>query len=186
GMIYPVFGFYHRAFVETGRLNNPNAIDLTLDSGPTLIDTQDYEALMCLSEKVGQADVVIAEARPQGRFVNYNVAHGRTGTLTGMPVILGWTGHQSQWRGETYFEAVGTREGDLDTLYNALSITDVMPIIEQYGIDYILYGSVERGYYGVGGETKFLDNFEVVCTSDWGNSRIYRVIERYDPFSSEG
>ncbi|MDX2079062.1 MAG: DUF2298 domain-containing protein [bacterium] len=183
GMIYPVFGFYHRAFVETGRLNNPNASAITLDSGPTLIDTQDYEALMCLSEKVGQADVVIAEARPQGRYVNYNVAHGRTGTLTGMPVILGWTGHQSQWRGETYFEAVGTREGDLDTLYNALSITDVMPIIEQYGIDYILYGSVERGYYGVGGETKFLDNFEVVCTSEWGNSRIYRVIERYDPFS---
>ncbi|MDZ4669945.1 MAG: DUF2298 domain-containing protein [Phototrophicales bacterium] len=185
GAIYPAFGFYHRAFIETGRANNPNANDITLDSGPTLIDRQDYQALMCLSDRVGQADVVVAEARPQGRFVNYNVAHGRTGTLTGISVILGWTGHQSQWRGENYSQAVGTRENDLDTLYTALSITNVTPIIEQYGIDYILYGSKEREYYGVGGETKFLDSFEVVCTSDFGGTRIYRVIEQYDPLTNE-
>lgn len=185
GVIYPVFGFYHRAFVETGRTSTlyPNTDPLTLDSGPSLIASQDYEALMCLSEKVGQDDVVVAEARPQGRYVNYNVEHGRTGTLTGIPVILGWTGHQSQWRGENYSLAVGTRENDLDKLYTTTSITDALPIIQQYGIDYILYGTKEREYYGSGGETKFLDNYEVACES--GSTRIYRVIERYDPFANQ-
>jgi YYY domain-containing protein len=185
GVIYPVFGFYHRAFVETGRtsIQFPNTSPLTLDSGPDLIDRQDYQALMCLSDKVGGADVVVAEARPQGRYVNYNVQHGRTGTLTGIPVILGWTGHQSQWRGDNYFESVGTREQDLDRLYTAFSLADVLSIINQYGIDYILYGTKEREYYGAGGETKFLDNFEVFCES--GNTRIYRVIERYDPFANQ-
>ncbi len=184
GALYPAFGFYHRMFVETGRadVQNPNTSALTLDSGLTLISQPDYQALMCLADKVGQADVVIAEARPQGSRVNYNVQHGRAGTLTGIPVILGWPGHQSQWRGEGYAEAVGTRESDLDLLYTTLSITDAMTIIEKYGIDYILYGTKEREYYGTSGESKFLDNFEVTCISDVGNTRIYRVIERYNPF----
>jgi YYY domain-containing protein len=185
GAFYPVFGFYHRMFVETGRVSaqNPNTSPLTLDSGPTLISTPDYQALMCLAEKVGQADVVIAEARPQGNRINYNVQHGRAGTLTGIPVILGWQGHQSQWRGDTYTQAVGTRESDLDILYTSTSIADAMSIIQRYGIDYILYGTKEREYYGTGGEAKFLDNFEVICISDVGNTRIYRVIERYNPFA---
>jgi YYY domain-containing protein len=178
GLWYPVLGIYHRMFVETGRNTGYNDAPLTLDGGPGLIDSDDYNVLICLGDLVGQVDTVVAEANPQGDRVNYNPRHGRVGTLTGIPVLIGWPGHESQWRGSGYSAAVGTRRTDLDILYTDLRMDVVSRIIDQYDIDYILYGTVEHSYYAGAGEEKFRENFEVVCES--GNSRVYRVTTLLD------
>lgn len=172
GLAYPVLGTYHRMFVETGRTSGYETA-LTLDGGPGFISRDDYSAIMCLRDLVGRQDVVVAEANPQGSRVNYNPIHGRVGSLTGIPVVIGWPGHQSQWRGTGYADAVGTRQQDLDTLYTDLRLDVVARIIEQYNIDYIVYGATERLHYGSGGEIKLMDSYELVCES--GGTHIYRV-----------
>lgn len=172
GAMYPVLAAHNRAIIETGRNIAPRL--LTLDGGPGFVNASDYEVIMCLRELVGDGHAIVAEADPtRSSSVNYNPYHGRVGSLTGIPVIMGWPGHQRQWRGTGYAAAAGTRLSDMRTLYEDLRIDAVIPIIERYGITHIMYGTTERQNSGAAGEDKFREHFEVVCES--GNSRIYRV-----------
>ncbi len=178
GLVYPVFGIHERANKSGTRILIDDQQALTLDGWRTVVNQEDYEVLMCLREIVGQSPVVIAEATGGSYdFWGPGTGAGRTGALTGMPTLLGWIFHQSQWRGADFGTAVGTREDDLRRLYTDLRLETVQPIIEKYGIDYILYGAVERdpGYYGSPGEEKFLAAYDAVCES--GNSRVYRTAQ---------
>lgn len=180
GSIYSVFGYYNRMVVS----RETDDSTVTLDGGRNFrIPIEDYEAIMCLKDLVGNADVVVAEANPESSpstiSVNYNPIHGRVGSLTGIPVVIGWTGHESQWRGSSYYEARGTRTTDLDMLYTDSRLAVILEIVDRYGIDYIIFGNTERQHYGSGAEITLQDNFEVVCeaTSPFGSAttRIYRV-----------
>ena len=140
---------------------------LTLDGEGGLLDYDDKQVIKCLSKLVGRSDAVVAEAVGQA----YNIAFGRVGALTGIPIILGWENHERQWRGATYPSVAGTRAADLRDLYVRHEFNDIQPIIERYQITHILYGSTERREYGSLGEDKFLDQLPIACES--GLSRIY-------------
>lgn len=179
GSFYPVLGIHNRTQIESGRAGNPNQTALTLDGGRSLVTNDDYNAIMCLDALVEDArEVVVAEAIGPA----YRNQFGRVGVLTGIPIVLGWEGHQRQWRGATYNDIAGTRRQDIDTLYNEIRWDVVAPIVERYQIDYIFYGSTER--FGTGevdpflpaGENKFRENLDVVC--EHGDSLFYRVTPR--------
>ena len=157
-------GVYFRAWIETGRRAE---LTLSLDGASGLLRPDDQSVIYCLSELVGDADVVVAEAVRSAYDVNY----GRVGTLAGIPIVLGWENHERQWRGPTYAEIAGSRRDDMELLYSAVYFDTAETIIERYGINYILYGSTERQQYETVGEEKFLDNLPIVCES--GQSRIF-------------
>ena len=177
GLVYPVIGIYSRGYTEAGRTGNSNTA-LTLDGGPSLVSEDDYQAIMCLAERVQGTDATVAESIG----LPYRNQFARVGYLTGIPIVLGWEGHERQWRGPTYNAIAGTRAQDVRTLYNTISWGDAVPIIQQYGIDYIFYGTTER--YGTGeidafnpaGEEKFRENLDPVC--QYGDSLFYRVSPR--------
>ncbi len=171
GLVYPVLGIHNRMFVETGRARNENPGTLTLDGAQTFLPFApgDYQAIMCLGDLVESDDVVIAEAIGPA----YHAEYGRVGALTGLPILLGWENHEGQWRGPTYNAVVGTRPQDIRTLYTDPRWETVQPIINQYGIDYIFYGSSERAEYGVTGEEKFIERLEPVCERE--GSLFYHV-----------
>ncbi|MCY3798692.1 MAG: DUF2298 domain-containing protein [Chloroflexi bacterium] len=140
---------------------------LSLDGAHGLLNPDDQIAIECLSELVGRADAVVAEAVGDP----YRIEFGRVGTLAGIPIVLGWENHERQWRGNTYASIAGTRNADMRRLYTAADMNEVGDIIKRYGIDYIMYGASERQRYGELGEDKFLDQLPVVCQS--GRSRVY-------------
>ena len=70
-------------------------------------------------------------------------AYGRVSTLTGLPTVLGWPGHESQWRGG--YELQGSRQGDIETLYATPDWQTASDIIARYNIRYVFVGSLERG-----------------------------------------
>jgi uncharacterized membrane protein len=51
----------------------------------------------------------------------------------------------------------------------------VVPILQKYHIDYVFYGSSERGTYSSAGEEKFRENLEPVCEQQ--GSVFYRVTD---------
>ncbi|MBK8135992.1 MAG: hypothetical protein IPK52_09145 [Chloroflexi bacterium] len=176
GLDYPLRAVPERMFNETGRANNPNAAAITLDGSSTLTNANDYRAMLCLRDlTAGQTDIVAAEVSFHGSYDYFpgGIASGRLAGITGLPTVLGWQGHERQWRGRGYSAAIGTREQDIVTLYTDLRLDVVQPIIEQYGIDYIVYGSAERTRYGQDGEVKFREGLEIVCES--GDTRVYRT-----------
>ena len=70
-------------------------------------------------------------------------AYGRVSTLTGLPTVLGWPGHESQWRGG--YDEQGSRQSDIETLYATGDWQTASDIIAQYNIRYVFVGNLERG-----------------------------------------
>jgi len=110
-------------------------------------------------------DGVLAEA-VGGSYSDY----GRVSVYTGLPAVLGWPGHEVQWRGTA--EPQGSRQDDLKSLYETPDWEGARSILERYGIRYVFLGSLERSTYAVV-EEKFQDHLSSVFQS--GAVSIYEV-----------
>lgn len=108
---------------------------------------------------------VIAEAIG-GSYTEY----GRISVYTGLPTVLGWPGHEVQWRGTA--EPQGARQADIKLLYETEDWDTARPIIEQYNIRYIVVAALERSTYAVQ-EQKFATHLGLVFQQ--GVVNIYEV-----------
>ena len=82
---------------------------------------------------------VIAEAS----LGAYMCSGSRISIHTGLPVVVGWTWHETQQRGWT---DLAQRQADLETLYTSEDPEEKRRIIEKYRIEYIVVGDLERSY----------------------------------------
>jgi YYY domain-containing protein len=82
--------------------------------------------------------------------------YARISTLTGQPSVLGWTPHESQWRGGG--TEMGTRMQDIETLYTSKEWATALSIISQYDIRYVVVGALEMSTYQVS-----TDKFNQYC-----------------------
>ena len=110
-------------------------------------------------------DGVVAEAVGGGY-----TAYGRISEYTGLPTVLNWPDHESQW-GRTGAD-FGTRQDDVKTLYSTPNWQAALAIIHQYNIQYIYIGDLERSTYQVQ-EDKFHAHLTQVFHQ--GNVTIYEV-----------
>jgi YYY domain-containing protein len=132
--VYPVASFYSKG--------NEFKPAWTLDGSAflTALDKGDGEAVTWLNDNV-HSDKVVAEATGD----EYTL-FGRIATYTGLQSILGWAGHELQWRG-TWIEQP-KRIGDLATLYTTTDQTTVQNLLKQYNVSFVVVGGLERQKYG--------------------------------------
>lgn len=90
---------------------------------------------------------------------SYNPDTSRVSTHSGQQTVLGWQGHEWQWRGGV--EEIGSRAGDLELLYSTDNWDDAERVAARYNIRYIYIGPVERTNYRIS-EGKFQVNLKVV------------------------
>jgi uncharacterized membrane protein len=81
------------------------------------------------------------------------VYEGRVSALTGLPTLLGWAGHENQWRGS--YEVQNAREPDIQTIYNTLDPEAARALLETYNVTYVYVGPLERSTY----DGRALDKF---------------------------
>lgn len=117
----------------------------------------DWDAIGWLNTHV-EGRPVIAEV-PGDRYRAY-VYEGRISALTGLPALLGWGGHQSQWRGN--YDEPALREAALETLFTTTDVTQLRSILTQYDVAYIYIGPEERARYPEEGLEKFAALFPTV------------------------
>ncbi|TKJ28291.1 MAG: hypothetical protein CEE40_11805 [Chloroflexi bacterium B3_Chlor] len=72
---------------------------------------------------------------------------GRVSVHTGLPTVLGWGGHELQWRGN--YEEPGKREPDIEALYNSPDPGQTSSLLDKYDISYVYLGSLERSTYRI-------------------------------------
>ncbi len=89
---------------------------------------------------------VIVEA-PFGDGGSYTYG-GRMAAFTGLPDVVGWVGHEQQWRG-TADEAV-RRVADVDRLYTTDDAVERERLLRRYHVRYVIVGEVELQRYGPG------------------------------------
>jgi len=101
-----------------------------------------------------------------GNYTNY----ARIATLTGYPNVLGWPGHEMQWRGGV--REIGSRESDIRQIYEISDWGTTQELISKYNIRYIIVSDLERSTYIVD-ENKISSNASQVFASPQIN--IYAV-----------
>jgi uncharacterized membrane protein len=101
---------------------------------------------------------VIAEA-VGGSYSGY----ARMATVSGQQNVLGWVGHEYQWRGGGF--EVGSRETDIRRLYESTQWEEALAIIQTYHIRYIVIGSYESSTYNVR-DQKFSQNLPIVFQNE--------------------
>ncbi len=115
-----------------------------------------------------QAITWLRETAPPGRLVEAvgsdYTDYGRVSSSTGRPTVLGWPGHEHQWRGS--LEPLAGREEDVRRIYTAADPGEVTRLLDKYGIRYVYVGRRERRTYSSEGLTDFAAFMETVFTSE--------------------
>jgi len=141
-LAYPAYGLISRASI----LDQNGLKGLTLD-GTAHIDLSNPDEMAAI-RWLRQAPLGVLAEAVGGSYTSY----ARISTNTGLPTILGWPGHESQWRGGA--REMGSREADIRLLYQTSNWDEAAQILNQYQIRYIYIGSLERSTYRVN-ENKF-------------------------------
>jgi YYY domain-containing protein len=119
--------------------------------------TADYLAIAWLNENVVDAPVILET--PGGGY-EYE---GRVSAHTGLPTVLGWAGHEWQWRGS--LDEQNMRKPDIETIYSSVRSEEVLPLLDKYDISYVYVGPVERMTYPAEGLAKFDSLMQVAYQS---------------------
>lgn len=98
-----------------------------------------------------QGSPVIAEANDK---TEYNTTDGRVSVFTGLPTIIGWFGHEYQWRvnwlnNPANAADYAARLGDLHTIYTNPDHAVVLQTLRRYHVRYVIVGALEWQTYGV-------------------------------------
>jgi YYY domain-containing protein len=74
--------------------------------------------------------------------------HGRMGTFSGRPTLLGWAGHEGLWRGDAGGAEVARRQAEIKTVYTSTDLAAVREILVRRRIRYVVTGPLERKEFG--------------------------------------
>src|SRR5699024_9800049 len=135
GLVYPVSAI-------ASRLSEIPPGGPSLD-GAAFLGPDDRAAVRWLASQNGAAGrVVVAEALGN----EYDPRSAGMATFSGGATVLGWAGHELQWRGP--IPVIGVRQTDLASLYRDAPLDQVQSILNRYGIQYVFVGDQERRVYG--------------------------------------
>ncbi|HKY53003.1 MAG TPA: DUF2298 domain-containing protein, partial [Anaerolineales bacterium] len=159
GLVYPVFALQSKT--DNFKAEHPDQRTLDGEAYLANLMPDDYQAFQFMKQvKPG----VIAEA-VGGQYTEF----ARYSTFTGLSTVLGWPGHEDQWRDHAL---QGSRRDDIQLLYTTSDWTTAQTIIDRYNIRYIVVGNLERNTYLVN-EEKFGRFLKPIFQQ--GNVIIYEV-----------
>lgn len=125
-----------------------------------LSQPEELVALQWLRENVPEAPVIVeavgGQYSPQG--------HGRVSASTGLPTLLGWAGHEFQWRGET--PVPGEREAAVEIIYSDGNWEETRQMLDRYAVSYVYVGPLEASTYGQHVYEKFAGKLEVAYANE--------------------
>jgi uncharacterized membrane protein len=158
GLVYPLFS----AWTKTQGFQPVHGRNLDGSMHPAYMNDNDRDAINWINTYL--EDGVIAEAIG-GSYTYYT----RVSTHTGLPTVLGWPGHEGQWRGG-YIEQ-GSRQDDIRQLYQSPDWPTTQAILDRYAIDYVYIGDLEQQTYPPVFEAKFEAFMDLIYTNE--SVRIY-------------
>ena len=139
-------------------------------------ESPEPQALAFISEDSGAESVLVEAVAVDDRGTpggDYRLDYARVSGRTGVPTILGWAGHEEQWRGNR--RGFRERADDVMSIYTEVDVPVIEALFEKYGIEYVYVGGLERDLYGPGATTtldKFMDR-----AFESGEITIYKVKE---------
>lgn len=180
GLVFPIFGAYEKTNHYVQRVGLDGSTWLR-DGGTTGAGLpQDYPAIVWLKSQIAANPAFvkpILEASGQD-WVDYS----RVSTFTGLPTLMGWPGHENQWRGgkanarrDTFDcglllakynmwppqtgpslqrDEPGCRLRLIDFVYSTDDVQLAQTLLRAAGVQYVYVGALEQGLINRGGTTQ--------------------------------
>ncbi len=165
---YPVGAVIERTgWTQAGESREDNTLaglDFLRRSNP-----EEYDAIVWLKTEAGPGNILEAVGDEYGDS-------GRIAAATGRATVLGWEGHQRQWRGDD--QAFAGRRHDVAAIYESADGNEARRLLQRYGVRWLVAGPRERAAHGAG----IAERMEQWVEQGWlapafssGNFAIYEV-----------
>ncbi len=158
GMFYPAMSLPTKMDADQPTLD---ALVYTAQGAP-----DDYAAAQWLNENT-QGNPVILEAPGD----EYNASMSRISTWTGLPSVVGWAGHEGQWRGN--YDIQGPRMTQIQEIYTTADANRMLELLKELGVRFVIVGPNEQRLYPPTGLAKFGQYLPVAFQK--GQITIYQV-----------
>lgn len=162
GLIYPALELWNKTE------GFQPASGFSLDGRQDFLITNPGE--MAAAEWLAKAPlgVMVEAVSPTGgSYTTYNIIS----TFSGMPTVLGWVGHEAQWRGG--YTEIGSRQAEIQELYSTRDWESARLILDKYNIRYVVVGPLEYSTYALE-EDKFQQHMILAFEQD--GTRIYQTV----------
>src|SRR5579883_1232107 len=141
GAVYPLKASYQRYGDFTQRDTSLDGLNYLSSYAPG-----DYAAIRWINSHIS-GDPAIVEA-----FGADYSDYGRISAFTGLPTIMGWEGHEWQWRVNWVNRGLNSadffrRVGDINQIYTNPSPQTVLTLMARYGARYLYVGALEQATY---------------------------------------
>jgi YYY domain-containing protein len=137
---YPIAGTYarHGGFADGPRLFGLRWLERSAPG--------DVAAVAWLRENTPGGAVVLESAGD-----DYSAfGHARISTFSGRATVIGWAGHEIQWDHDP-----GARRQEVERMYREPDAAVARPLLERYGVRYVVVGPIERTDHGDAGLAKW-------------------------------
>ncbi|MEZ4589889.1 MAG: DUF2298 domain-containing protein [Chloroflexota bacterium] len=136
----------------------------------------DYEALKWMQANIPGSPVVA-----EGYSDNYyRSITNRVSMYTGLPGIIGWSGHQRQQRAILPGQFIDQRLRDVATLYSTTNVAEAQAVLAKYDVGYVYVGQLEWVLYNPAGLNKFDQMVEMGILEEVyrnAGTSVYKVLD---------
>ncbi|MBF6589697.1 MAG: hypothetical protein IVW57_04085 [Ktedonobacterales bacterium] len=141
--VYPVLAVSAR----TENFTLPRSLDGAAYMATDPINLGDEDAIVWLNTHIAGNPVIVEGAR-YDEYTHY----GRVSAFTGLPTLLGWGGHEVQWRinwlaQPAHVGIIDLRVSAVNQIYTSTDQTKVLQILRQYAVRFVYVGAAERELY---------------------------------------
>ena len=124
------------------------------------------------------SNAVVLEAAGESSYEAYDgrgLGIGGVSASTGLATVIGWAGHERQWRGgdPSVYAQIEQRYHDVTAIYSTTDAAQARELLARYAVDYIYVGAAERALYPPEGLAKLAQLGTPVFQQD--EVTIYRV-----------
>lgn len=134
-LYYPIGSIITKAenFTNTPTLNGLNHVKRDSPG--------EYQAILWLWEHAETGSRILEAVGS-----DYDSATSRVSAATGIPTLLGWQGHEMQWRGSS--RPLDGRAELVEAIYTAGEVDELLTVLRAHKINYVVLGAQERRKYG--------------------------------------
>ncbi len=140
GLVYPLLAIPAKMDTSTPTLD---AVQSTAEYIP-----DEYAAIEWLNRFAPDTAIILEAPGDE-----YDAGTSRVSTWTGLSDVVGWSGHEGQWRGS--YEIQNPRLKDINTIYSTTDGAQALALLNKYSVSYVYVGPNERRLYPLAALDKF-------------------------------
>ncbi len=161
-LIYPVAGVY-------AKISGSGTRQPTLN-GLAYVGADEQATIDWIRQNTPENAVIL-----EAKGASYNVSSSRISAATGRATVLGWDGHQSQWRGRAYGALADGRAESIEEIYQRPMHSTLPALLDRWQVDYLIVGPEERAQYGLSPPVEMQLATFLDLVFEQGNFRIFRT-----------